>query len=63
MLCTWSADNNALSRMTNRTMEVDDKQWALLHLNSKHSEDLEAKAAELDIDKGMDIPTVAKGSQ
>lgn len=49
--------------MVNRTQEVDDKQWARLHTNSRHTEDAETKAAELDVGKGIDIPKVPKGSR
>lgn len=49
--------------MVNRTTEVDDKQWALLHTNSKHCEEPETKAAELDVDRDTGIPKVPKGSQ
>ena len=49
--------------MANRTIEVDDKQWALLHVNSQHNAESETKATEVDFDKGIDIPKVPRGSQ
>lgn len=30
------ADNNALSKVVNRTVEVDDEEWATLHKHSKN---------------------------
>lgn len=62
-ICPVLADNNALSRMANRTIEVGDKQWALLHVNSQHNAEFETKATEVDLDKGTDIPKVPRGSQ
>lgn len=58
------ADNNALSRMVNRTLEVDDKQWAALHFKSTETEDAEeVKSTDNSIHQGIEIPKVPKGSQ
>ena len=53
------ADNNALSRMVNRTMEVDDKQWVALHKNSEHKAVSDKEKPE----KPGKVSKVSKGSE
>ncbi|KAL0037532.1 hypothetical protein WJX77_001322 [Trebouxia sp. C0004] len=51
-------DNNALSRMVNRTVEVDEKAWTALHSNShnaaKVSEDSSESGRERNLGKGSE---------
>ena len=64
IICIGIADNNALSRMVNRTLEVDDKQWAALHFKSAETEDSEeVKSGDNSVHQGIEIPKVPKGSQ
>lgn len=52
------ADNNALSRMVNRTVEVDEKGWTALHNNSQNA----AKLSE-DSSESVRVRTFGKGSE
>ncbi|KAA6419227.1 MAG: cation channel family, partial [Trebouxia sp. A1-2] len=51
-------DNNALSRMVNRTVEVDEKGWTALHNNSQNA----AKLSE-DSSESVRVRTFGKGSE
>ena len=52
------ADNNALSRMVNRTVEVDEKGWTALHNNSQNA----AKLSE-DSSESVRVRKLGKGSE
>jgi len=56
---TGFADNNALSRMVNRTVEVDDKAWAKLHINSQNA----PKVTEDDEAGTVRVQKQGKGSE